>query len=263
MAVGGQRDPHPLRRGDDPCDRLPATGGCRLSHRSGDGGDGQQQQDDDEQAGTTGRQPAPRQPPPLHCRVWAARAVNHNDPATSLVRRQLIGEARVVRRGLRGWGVAALAAALVSCTSSAAEQPAGRPGADHRRGRHRGTGRHQGLLVPRWRRPTCPSPASKHSSSPTGPPSWAARPAAPGAWCKRWRRSVRSTGATDAAAARRIAAGLAGLPGAARLVCAWTRAAVEPQDPVRPGWCREPGSSARRGPRPSATSRPAASPAAG
>ena len=29
-----------------------------------------------------------------------------------------------MRRGLRGWGVAALAAALVSCTSSAAEQPA-------------------------------------------------------------------------------------------------------------------------------------------
>ena len=28
-----------------------------------------------------------------------------------------------MRRGLRGWGVAALAAALVSCTSSAAEQP--------------------------------------------------------------------------------------------------------------------------------------------
>jgi hypothetical protein len=43
--------------------------------------------------------------------------------------------------------------------------------------------------------------------------------------------TVRRTGAADAAAARRVAAGLAGLPGAARLVCAWTRAAVEPQDP--------------------------------
>ena len=32
-----------------------------------------------------------------------------------------------MRRGLRGWGVVALAAALVSCTSSAAEQPVGDP----------------------------------------------------------------------------------------------------------------------------------------
>jgi hypothetical protein len=43
--------------------------------------------------------------------------------------------------------------------------------------------------------------------------------------------TVRGTLAVDATTADTVAAGLAGLPPAARLVCAWPRAAVEPQEP--------------------------------
>ena len=158
------------------------------------------------------------------------RAVNHNDPATCLVRRQLIGEARAVRRGLRGWGVAALAAALVSCTSSAAEQPLVDPAPT--------------TAVAAPDTPVvikdCWFPDGAANVSLTGEQAQGLTDRAAelgrttrstGSLVQALATSVLSTGATDAAAARRVAAGLAGLPGAARLVCAWTRAAVEPQDP--------------------------------
>ena len=153
-----------------------------------------------------------------------------NDPATSLVCRGSIGEARAVRRGLRGWGVAALAAALVSCTSSAAEQPVGDPAPTTAPAA-------AGLPVVIK---DCWVPAGAANVSLTGEQAQAltARAAELGRTTRstaplvqQLATTVSSTVAVDATTARTIAAGLAGLPRAARLVCAWTRAAVEPQDP--------------------------------
>jgi hypothetical protein len=146
------------------------------------------------------------------------------------VRRQRIGEARAVRRGLRGWGVVALAAALVSCTSSAAEQPVG--------------GQAPTTAAVTTEPPVvikdCWVPAGVANVSLTGEEAQAltARAAELGRTTRSTERlvqqlatTVRSTVAVDATTARTVAAGLAGLPRAARLVCAWARAAVEPQEP--------------------------------
>jgi hypothetical protein len=135
-----------------------------------------------------------------------------------------------VRRGLRGWGVAALAAALVSCTSSAAEQPA----AD--RPTITAAAATEAPVVIK----DCWFPDDPANVSLTGEQAQLLTDRAAelgrttrstGRLVQALATTVRSTGAADAAAARRVAAGLAGLPGAARLVCAWTRPAVEPQDP--------------------------------
>ena len=135
-----------------------------------------------------------------------------------------------MRRGLRGWGVAALAAALVSCTSSAAEQPVAGPAPTT------AAAATEAPVVIK----DCWFPDGPANVSLTGEQAQALTDRAAelgrttrstGRLVQALATTVRSTGAADAAAARRIAAGLAGLPGAARLVCAWPRAAVEPQDP--------------------------------
>jgi hypothetical protein len=142
----------------------------------------------------------------------------------------LIGEARAVRVGLRRWGVAALAAALVSCTSTAAEQPVGDPAPT--------------TAVAAPETPVvikdCWVPAAAANVSLTGEQAQALTDRAAelgrtargtGRLVQQLATTVSSTITVDATTAGTVAAGLAGLPQATRLVCAWARAAVEPQDP--------------------------------
>jgi hypothetical protein len=135
-----------------------------------------------------------------------------------------------VLRGLRGWGVAALAAALVSCTSSAAEQPVGDPAPTTA-----AAGPETPVVVK-----DCWVPAGAANVSLTGEEAQALTARAAelgrttrdtGRLVQRLATTVRSSVAVDATTARTVAAGLAGLPRATRLVCAWPRAAVEPQEP--------------------------------
>ena len=135
-----------------------------------------------------------------------------------------------MRRGLRWWGVAALAAALVSCTSSAAEQP------EVDRAPTTAAAAPETPVVVK----DCWFPAGPANVSLTGEQAQAltARAAelgrtthSTGRQVQQLATTVTSTLAVDATTARTVAAGLAGLPRAARLVCAWARAAVEPQDP--------------------------------
>jgi hypothetical protein len=133
-----------------------------------------------------------------------------------------------VRRGLRSCGVAALAAALVSCTSSAAEQPLAGPAPT-------AAVTEAPVVINDCWFPAGPANVSLTQAQAQALTDQAAElgrtARSTGRLVEALATTVRSTGAADAAAARRIAAGLAGLPGAARLVCAWPRAAVEPQGP--------------------------------
>jgi hypothetical protein len=135
-----------------------------------------------------------------------------------------------VRRGLRGCGIAALAAALVSCTSSAAEQPAAGPAPTT------AAAATEAPVVIK----DCWVPAGAANVSLTGEQAQTLTARAAelgrttrdtGRLVQRLATTVSSTVAVDATTARTVAAGLAGLPRAARLVCAWARAAVEPQEP--------------------------------
>lgn len=136
-----------------------------------------------------------------------------------------------MRRGLLRCGVAALAAALVSCTSTAAEQPAGDP-----------------VPTTAAAAPATPVvikdcwfPAGPANVSLTGDEAQAltGRAAELGGrtttstpqLVRQLATTVRSTLTVDAATARTVAAGLAGLRHTARLVCAWPRSAVQPQEP--------------------------------
>jgi hypothetical protein len=134
-----------------------------------------------------------------------------------------------VRRGLRWCGVAALVAALVSCTSTAAEQ-AGEPAPT--------------TAVAAPETPVvikdCWFPAGPANVSLTREQAQALTTRAAelgqtsrttGRLVQQLATTVRGTLAVDATTADTVAAGLAGLPPAARLVCAWPRAAVEPQEP--------------------------------
>ena len=208
--------------------------------------------------------PRPVNLPRCTCRVWAG------GPSTTTIRPRpwcvdsSIGEARARASGSARMGCRRAGGGAGLLHQLGRRAAAGRPGADHRRGRPRDTRRHQGLLVPG--RPGQRVPHRRASTGADRPGSRAGPhdPQHRDAWCRRWRRSVLSTGGDGrrrcppgrrrpgrpAAVPRGWSAPGPGLPSSRR-----TQA--------RPGWCRGPASSARPGPGRSATSPPAASPAAG
>jgi hypothetical protein len=153
-----------------------------------------------------------------------------NDPATHLARGRPVGQARTVRHGRLGWAVAALAAALVGCSSSAAQQTP-----DHAAPSTVPAGPDAPVVVR-----DCWVPAGAGNVSLTGEQARALTTRAAelvrttrdtGRLVQRLAASVRSTAGVDAGTSREVAGALAGLPRAPRLVCAWARAAVEPQQP--------------------------------
>ena len=130
-------------------------------------------------------------------------------------------------RTLRFTAAAATAAALVGCTTSAADQGSEAPATSSPVGVGRVAGHRQRLLGADVRR--------QHLAQRDR----GARPddrrrrdaAAPSASPHGWRPAVALAGDVDPAVAREAADGLAGLPGKPRLVCSYPRAAVEPQEP--------------------------------